>query len=254
MSIASIRPRARRFFRIRALCMAGALISAVGGLAVAAAPASASVGQNPVNCGNPTTWKSRTFTIERDKVTMELRHSYPCEAGWARMSNSGKGAPLDVTFYAWNPGQPSQPEVPGALYTYTVSAVPGNQVCGGFFAWWVDEFGHRHYAGWHFAGCYSTGTPAPTFTETVGGPTHTWTNYSNAGGSEGATIATGQSVQVTCVVQGFRVADGNTNWYKIASSPWDNIYYASADAFYNNGATSGSLDGTPYVDPNVPAC
>jgi hypothetical protein len=59
---------------------------------------------------------------------------------------------------------------------------------------------------------------------------------------------------VTCVVQGFRVADGNTNWYQIASGPWDNVYYASADAFYNNGATSGSLDGTPYVDPNVPAC
>jgi hypothetical protein len=105
-----------------------------------------------------------------------------------------------------------------------------------------------------------TGNPPPatgsagTYTETVGGPTHTWTDYSDAGGSEGATIPTGQSVQVTCVVQGFKVADGNTNWYQIASSPWSNAYYASSDAFFNNGATSGSLDGTPYVDPNVPAC
>jgi len=110
------------------------------------------------------------------------------------------------------------------------------------------------YIGWFFAGCYSTGTPATTFTETVGGPTHTWTDYSDAGGNEGPTIPSGQSVQVTCVVQGFKVADGNTNWYQIASSPWNNSYYASADAFYNNGATSGSLVGTPYVDPNVPAC
>jgi hypothetical protein len=101
----------------------------------------------------------------------------------------------------------------------------------------------------------SSGTnSAGTFAETVGGPTATWTDYSNAGGTEGATIPSGQSVQVTCVVQGFEVADGNTNWYLIASSPWNNAYYASADAFYNNGATSGSLDGTPYVDPDVPAC
>jgi hypothetical protein len=98
------------------------------------------------------------------------------------------------------------------------------------------------------------GGSATTFTETVGGPTHTWTNYSDAGGTQGATISTSQSVQVTCVVQGFKVADGNTNWYRIASSPWSNAYYASADAFYNNGATSGSLRGTPFVDPKVPAC
>lgn len=98
------------------------------------------------------------------------------------------------------------------------------------------------------------GAPATTYTETVGGPTHTWTNYSNAGGTEGQTIPTHTNVQVTCVVQGFKVADGNTNWYRIASSPWNNAYYASADAFYNNGATSGSLNGTPYVDPKVPPC
>jgi hypothetical protein len=113
------------------------------------------------------------------------------------------------------------------------------------------------YVGWYYIGCAAGGSApaaAATYTETVGGPTHTWTNYSNAGGTEGATIATGDSVQVTCVVQGFKVSDGNTNWYRIASSPWSNGYYASADAFYNNGATSGSLDGTPYVDPKVPSC
>lgn len=101
----------------------------------------------------------------------------------------------------------------------------------------------------------SSGTSAAgTFTETVGGPTATWTDYSDAGGTQGATIPSGQSVQVMCVVQGFKVADGNTNWYLIASSPWNSAYYASADAFYNNGATSGSLDGTLDVDPDVPAC
>ena len=102
--------------------------------------------------------------------------------------------------------------------------------------------------------------PAPppatpgTVTETVGGVTHTWTNYANAGGTQGASIQTGQTVQVACKVQGFRVADGDTWWYRIQSSPWNGTYYASADAFYNNGQTSGSLIGTPFVDGNVPDC
>lgn len=96
--------------------------------------------------------------------------------------------------------------------------------------------------------------PAPTYTETTGGVTHTWTNYTNAGGSEGPSIASGESVQIACKLAGFRVADGNTWWYRIASSPWSSGFYASADAFYNNGQTSGSLLGTPFVDPTVPNC
>jgi hypothetical protein len=247
-------PRPHAHSRVRSCAITGALLSVLAGLLVTGSPASASVGQDPAHCGNPTTWKSRTFHIGGDKVLVELRHSYPCQAGWARLSETGDSAALDVELSAWNPSQPSESEVPGEPYTYTVNAAPGNQVCGGFQASYTDELGNEHYIGWFFAGCYGTGTPAPTFTETVGGPTHTWTDYSDAGGTQGAVIPYGQSVQVTCVVQGFKVADGNTNWYQIASSPWDNNYYASSDAFYNNGATSGSLDGTPYVDPNVPAC
>ncbi|GGQ97398.1 hypothetical protein ACIRPJ_33220 [Streptomyces asoensis] len=97
--------------------------------------------------------------------------------------------------------------------------------------------------------------PPPTLrTETVGGPTHTWTNYTNAGGREGATVAAGASVQITCKLHGFAVENGNTWWYRIASDPWNNAYYASADAFYNNGATTGPLKGTPWVDNAVPDC
>jgi Protein kinase domain len=96
--------------------------------------------------------------------------------------------------------------------------------------------------------------PPATYSETVGGNTHTWTNYTNAGGTEGPTIASYTTVQVACKLQGFRVADGDTWWYRIASSPWSNAFYASADAFYNNGQTSGSLNGTPFVDNNVRNC
>ena len=95
---------------------------------------------------------------------------------------------------------------------------------------------------------------APTYPETPGSVVHTWTNYSDAGGTEGPTIPSNQTVQIACKVAGFAVADGDTWWYRIASSPWNDAYYGSADAFYNNGQTSGSLEGTPFVDQNVPDC
>jgi hypothetical protein len=90
--------------------------------------------------------------------------------------------------------------------------------------------------------------------ETTGDVTHTWTNYQTAGGYHGPSISANQSVVVACAVPGFRVEDGNTWWYRIASPPWDGNYYASADAFYNNGKSSGPLRGTPFVDPRVPQC
>ena len=72
---------------------------------------------------------------------------------------------------------------------------------------------------------------APMVTETVGGDTHTWTNYTNAGGSAGAVIPAYSSVQISCKLSGgFRVSDGNTWWYQIVSSPWNYSFYVSADA------------------------
>lgn len=98
------------------------------------------------------------------------------------------------------------------------------------------------------------GPPPSSWAETPGGVTHTWTNYTNAGGYEGPQIPAYQTVQVACKLPGFAVADGDTWWYRIASSPWNGEYYASADAFYNNGQTSGSLHGTPFVDGAVADC
>ena len=96
--------------------------------------------------------------------------------------------------------------------------------------------------------------PPPTWAETAGGIAHTWTNYQNAGGYQGQSVAQYQTIQIACKIAGFVVADGNPWWYRIAQTPWNNTYYVSADAFYNNGATSGSLLGTPWVDPAVPNC
>ena len=98
--------------------------------------------------------------------------------------------------------------------------------------------------------------PVPTVAETPGPPvaTRTFTDYLNAGGIIGPSILIGETVQVSCRAQGQAVSDGDTWWYKVASSPWNDTYWAPADNFYNDGATSGSLAGTPFFDPNVPMC
>lgn len=98
------------------------------------------------------------------------------------------------------------------------------------------------------------GVTEQTWAETTGSTANTWTNYQSAGGTQGATISKNETVQIACKLTGFKVADGNTWWYRIASSPWNNSYYVSADAFYNDGATAGSLSGTPWVDSAVPSC
>ncbi len=92
------------------------------------------------------------------------------------------------------------------------------------------------------------------FAETPGGDAHTWTDFGCAAGIEGPTIPRLTSLHVSCAVRGFEVSDGDSWWYRIADSPWNGQYFVSADAFYNNGMTSGSLRGTPFVDPKVPIC
>jgi hypothetical protein len=93
-----------------------------------------------------------------------------------------------------------------------------------------------------------------TFPETTGGETHTWTDYTTGGGEPGEVIPSRTTVAVRCRVEGLLLENGNAWWYRIASDPWSDGFYASADAFYNNGQTSGSLGPTPFVDESVPLC
>jgi hypothetical protein len=95
---------------------------------------------------------------------------------------------------------------------------------------------------------------AHTYPETTGGTVHTWSDYATAAGSAGPLIQPHTTVRVACKLSGFKVEDGDPWWYRIASSPWNGVYYASADPFYNNGRTGGPLHGTPFVDQRVPVC
>jgi serine/threonine protein kinase len=100
----------------------------------------------------------------------------------------------------------------------------------------------------------STGAGVTTYAEIAGLPTTTWSNPATAGGTAGATITSGETVEVTCKVVGLQEVEGNAYWYEIASSPWNNAFYAPSNNFYSNGQTSGPINETVQVDPNVPNC
>jgi surface antigen len=121
----------------------------------------------------------------------------------------------------------------------------------------LSEKGGTLEGGTHTTTSTTTAPPpvkGETYPETAGSEVHTWMEYSDGGGAEGAPIRAGQTVRVSCKVEGLKVEDGDVWWYRLAESPWDGAYYASADPFYNDGAMSGTLVGTPSVDPRVPNC
>lgn len=98
-------------------------------------------------------------------------------------------------------------------------------------------------------------TPTAHHYETTGSLTHTWSVYRTGGGEPGESIPTRTTVQVECKVRGLTLSsDGNPWWYRISEPPWNGRFYASADAFYNNGQTTGRLNNGVLVDGDVPNC
>lgn len=75
-------------------------------------------------------------------------------------------------------------------------------------------------------------------------------NPANAGGP-GPRIGSGVHVEVTCKYRppstiGSAYPDGY--WYKIASTPWNNSYWAVANIFHNGG------DGRGATNWSIPDC
>lgn len=89
------------------------------------------------------------------------------------------------------------------------------------------------------------GTPPPPASavaeqESPNYPTNTFTNYHNASGV-GPKVAAGQWVQVSCKVYDPTIQSVNPDgyWYRIATSPWSNQYYAPANNFLNGDPPQG---------------
>jgi hypothetical protein len=231
----------------------------------------------------PTTWPGRIpappgpTTTERDVTAaftapvlgQTVSGTVPLRA---TASAAASGVVFDV-YYAtnvadaetrgWHPLGPARRDADGWALDWDTTSIPDQ----GYLPWGtvnvaataLDAAGQRTATRDYRRVSIDNSAPkpvvvAPTFLETTGGYTNTWTNYTNAGGVQGETIGPNVGVQITCALQGFQVSDGNTWWYRVASSPWSNSYYATADAFYNNGQTMGTLLGTPHVDPAVPTC
>jgi|GEM_PF-7127884 len=99
------------------------------------------------------------------------------------------------------------------------------------------------------------GQPQTTWAEqeTPNHPVNTFTNYHNASGM-GPPIAAGQWVEVSCRVYDPTIASVNPDgyWYRIASSPWSNAYYAPANTFMNGDPVGGPY--THNTDFAVPLC
>jgi hypothetical protein len=82
---------------------------------------------------------------------------------------------------------------------------------------------------------------------------NTFSDPRNASGM-GPKIAPAQYVLVSCKLYDPSIASADPGgyWYRIASSPWDNQYYAVANTFLNGDPWSG-----PYTHPtdlSVPDC
>ena len=133
----------------------------------------------------------------------------------------------------WHPNNMAAGVTQGVLASLVFLVIAGTTAA--LIAWWPDT---KHLRA-----------------ETAGGVVHTHTDYTTASGTGGALIQPGQTVRVACRVLGYAVQpDGDRWWYRLHDAPWSDAYYATADAFYNGAATSGSLVGTPQLDPKVPIC
>jgi hypothetical protein len=97
-------------------------------------------------------------------------------------------------------------------------------------------------------------TPGKTYPEqegSLGAPTYA-TPYS---AKEGTKIPPGTWVQVSCKVDAPTIPSATPDgyWYRIASSPWNNAYYAVANTFLN-GDVLGQSPYTHNTDLRVPDC
>lgn len=90
--------------------------------------------------------------------------------------------------------------------------------------------------------------------ETTGTPAHTWANPSNPGVHAGPPLGPREAVSVSCRVRGYVVSDGDPWWYRLAGKDWHNDFYATSDAFYNNGQINGPVDNGIIVDDQVALC
>ena len=112
-----------------------------------------------------------------------------------------------------------------------------------------------------FADCNTTGGRGGGGGDTVSGTAEeaghhgakTFSDYHTASGS-GPTLAAAEYVEVSCKVLDGTVSSSNPDgyWYRLASDPWNDAYYAPANVFMNGDPWNGPY--THNTDFSVPDC
>ena len=203
---------------------------------------------------------------------------------WAGDTKSQKTAWLVVN----RQGHPRRNWIPtSAVYNcLKTSGAPGPDVLPSEYlsTWLIDNTGEHAACGGGAGGgepapppdTGTPNTPAPPVTTTPPPPTsnpgtpppaprtwaeqqgslgaNTFQNPNNASGI-GQKIAPYQWVEVSCKVHAPQITSANPDgyWYRIASAPWSNAYYAVANTFWN-GDIPGQKPYTHNTDFAVPNC
>lgn len=103
-------------------------------------------------------------------------------------------------------------------------------------------------------GLTATDAQANTYSEQQGSRgSNTFTNPHNASGM-GQRVGAGTWVDVSCKFYDPTIPSVNPDgyWYRLASAPWNDAYYAPANTFMNGDPWGGSF--THNTDLNVPDC
>jgi hypothetical protein len=139
---------------------------------------------------------------------------------------------------------------PGGFYTFALRTDGAGHAQTAAYCYSGDGPDHWVIAGGTtsnhvtWGGAATPPPPAQTWSEqeSPNHPVNTFANYHNASG-QGPAIAAGQTVEVSCKVQDGTIESTKPDgyWYRIASSPWNNAYYAPANTFMN-----GDPPGGPY--------
>jgi hypothetical protein len=149
---------------------------------------------------------------------------------------------------------------PNGFYTFSVTTNSSGNASTSSACYSGDGPDHWVVAGGvtsnHVSWSATPSSPPPAATvaeqESPHYPTNTFTNYHNASGL-GQQVAAGQWVQVSCKVYEPTIQSVNPDgyWYRIATSPWNNAYYAPANNFLNGDPPQGPYSrNTDWAVPN----
>jgi hypothetical protein len=114
----------------------------------------------------------------------------------------------------------------------------------------LGSAGHRVISSnWPFHSSHPPTLVQETIWSPIGAPT--FTDYRQQLGP-GRRLQLGETVNVSCRVKEAFIHSARGGWYRIASPPWNDHYWAAANTFLNGDPVNGPF--THPSDPQVPIC